>query len=827
MFTSTMVTIVGIALGSIATLIILVCMLKGLFRPVLRSGMQLLVALICIPIALLLAKIVGGALLDTALGFVDVPIIDAVLKEIPSASEAAGGLIQIVVAPFLFVVFYLILWLLIGAIVGVVIRMLEKGKSKVARYRNPWIGLFVGAVCSMVLVVVFFVPLSGLTGVADDAMESGILKLEDKDGDRLIDISRQDRENLEAILNTPTLRITRSLGGKALFRSLTTTKFAGTKLSLTGELDNVCELAVVASPLLNTPLAELDDDDVRAIEQQIPRVFENSTLLRVLGAEALSGASSAWLKGDEFITIEKPETEGMVAIVVDSVLEIFVDTTPETIVEDIRSLAPAFSAAIAVTKLQAGADIEDIVDALAEAAASPEIKALLLNAGVRILAEELNLYENKEAIHDAYATSLAELSQKNLTKEELVEQISALNDRFVIDMTEQDIQALAEAMIDIPFEDILSGTPSAALPTDGVIVMQPCLSTQPPVFEFLAKTSPLQEWLNKLLESPAVQAETLGWLAESEEIPSALVTTEDLITVADQDALEALGKEEIAELIVVAAQLVVSEEKPSITDVLTTVGESLSGVTSSEKGQELVTTLVTGVMQSDKVCETLGITPSQATGLAESLKESGSLDNLSQTAADVTKLMNIIDQLQKGGASAVDKLNAEELHSLISTINDSTAELLRTMCSADMLAKMGVPSQYTVGVSHLSRDLLEGLIKARKNWSAEAYQREADALYQILKLAIGAKSSTGNTFEERVGMSAEELIETVQASELMLDVLPESINELYDQTPDALGLTQKISEKDRNHLKNKIEEYKDSANPRGDELLDALGRLLG
>ncbi len=827
MFTSTIAMIVSASLAAVALLILLVCVLKSLFRPVLRSGMQLLVAIVCIPVAILLAKMVGGVLVDTLIGLVDVPIVDAVLEELPSASAAATGLIKILVAPFLFVVFYLILWVVIGAIVGAVIRMMERGNSRVACYRNCWIGLGIGVMCAMVLVVVFFVPLSGLTGVANDAIEAGVLELEDEDGDPLIDLSREDCENLDKILNAPALNISRSLGGESLFRSLTTVNFTGEELSLTGEINNVCELVMVASPLLNTPLAELEDEDVQAIEQQLPIVFENSSLLRVLGAEALSGVSRAWLNGDEFVTFEKPEMEGMVAIVVDSVLEIFEDTTPETIVEDIRSLAPAFSAAIAVTKLQAGADIEDIVDALAEAAVSPEIKGLLVSAGVRILAEELNLYENKEAIHDAYATALAELSQKDLTRQDLVDEITTLNDRFVIDMTAQDIEALADAILDLPFEENLDVAPSASLPANGAAVLQPCLGTQIPVIEFLAEKNPLAEWLAKLVTSTSEQTSTLGWLAESEEIPSSLVTSEDLMAVADKDALADLGKEEMTELIIVAAQMLVSEEKPSITDVLTTVGESLSGVAASDKGQDLVTTLITGVMQSDKVCDTLGITPGQATGLANSLKESGSLDNLSQTAADVTKLMNIIDQLQKGGASAADKLSAEELHSLISTMNDSTAELLRTMCAPEMLSKMGVPSQYTYAVSHLTRDLLEGLIKARKNWSEEAYQKEADALYQILKLAIGAKNSKGNTFEERVGMTAEELIETVQASELMLDVLPDSINELYDEMPDALGLSKKISEKDRNHLKNKIEEYKDSANPRGDALLDALGRMLG
>ena len=823
MFT-TMATIVGVGLTVLALAILAVCILKSLFRPVFRTGMQLLVAVVCIPIALLLAKIVGVGIKNAIIGAVNVPIVDAILEEIPSSSAAAGALVQVITAPLLFLCFYLLLWIIIGTVVGLIVRAMERGNSKVACYRNRWIGMGIGVVCALVLFVVFLAPLSGLTGMATDIVDRGVLEIEDEDGDPIIDLSRKDREGLDEILNHPVLKVSRTLGGRALFRSLSTANFAGEKLSLTAEINNACDLVMVATPLLNTPMAELDERDVRDIEKQIPVALENSSLLRVLGAEALSGASRAWLRGNDFVTIERPDMGSIGNVAMDAVLELFKDTTPETVVEDVRALTPVLSAAVAVTKLQAGANMEDIVETLAEAATSPEIKGLLVSAGVRILANELNLYENKDAIHEAYATSLADLSTKNLTQQELVDQISALNTRFVIDMTDEDVRALANAIVNMPFDGELEYVPTTALPTS-VIILQPCLGAKAPTFEFLAK-NPLTTWLAALAANTVSETSTLGWLAESDKIPTSLVTGEDLIAVASQDALADLGKDEMASLITVAAQMLVSEEKPSITDVLTTVGDSLSGVAASDKGKDLVTAIVTGVMQSDTVCETLGITPSQATGLANSLKESGSLENLSQTAADVTKLMNIINQLQSG-AGAADKLTAEELHSLISTMNDSTAELLRTMCAPDMLIKMGLPADYAKGVAHLTSDLLEGLIKARKNWSEAAYQKEADALYKILKLAIGAKNSKGNTFEERIGMSAEELIETVQASELMLDVLPDSINELYDETPDALGLSKKISEKDRNHLKEKIDEYKDSANPRGDALLDALARMLG
>ena len=141
MITSTTALIVSVVLVAFVLLVLGICILRCLFRPILRSGMQLLVALVCIPVALLIAKAVGGAFKDMLLGLFDVPILDVILTDLPSAPEAIGSLVQMITAPILFVAIYLVLWLILGAIVGIVVRSLERGRSKVACYRNAGIGV--------------------------------------------------------------------------------------------------------------------------------------------------------------------------------------------------------------------------------------------------------------------------------------------------------------------------------------------------------------------------------------------------------------------------------------------------------------------------------------------------------------------------------------------------------------------------------------------------------------------------------------------------------------------------------------------------------------
>jgi hypothetical protein len=329
---------------------------------------------------------------------------------------------------------------------------------------------------------------------------------------------------------------------------------------------------------------------------------------------------------------------------------------------------------------------------------------------------------------------------------------------------------------------------------------------------------------------PETEKEALSWLdAEEKTIPTQLVTGEDLAALTTKEMAAEIGKEQMTALLTAATQIMSSAgsgEDVTLEDTLEAVGTALGGMTSSESGKALVSGLVTGVLQSDKAKETLGITSEQATTIANSIKDNG-VENLGQTVKDVNQLMNVVTHLKDGNITSGEQLSPDDFRTLLMTMNDSSASLLRSLCTADMLKKSGLPAESAAGIAHLINDLLAELVEARKTWSEDAYQKEADALYRILLLAMGAKNSSGSTFEDRIGMSAEQLIEVIQASELLTTVLPNSIDALYKDNPDALGLSQKLGAEDRAHLLDMIAEYKKTADEGGDALLDALARMLG
>ena len=138
-------------------------------------------------------------------------------------------------------------------------------------------------------------------------------------------------------------------------------------------------------------------------------------------------------------------------------------------------------------------------DALAEHADSPEIKYLLLNAGVGILAEELGLYNNKEEIYDEYISALALLSSGALAEDELCAAIKDLNDMYAIPMSDAECAALASSLIAHPYAG--EGDPSLALPTTTYPTFSMLASTGTPTVTLLGETDAYAAWLAQLFEA--------------------------------------------------------------------------------------------------------------------------------------------------------------------------------------------------------------------------------------------------------------------------------------------------------------------------------------
>ncbi len=128
-------------------------------------------------------------------------------------------------------------------------------------------------------------------------------------------------------------------GANAIFDLATTTKIAGERTSLNRELDAISRLNVMALMESISNFTNMTPEAKEEIDASLS-VIEDSALIKSLVADALSSASKAWLDGNTFMGMSRPNLgeDSVVESLVVQLLEICATSTTYTIVPDISTL---------------------------------------------------------------------------------------------------------------------------------------------------------------------------------------------------------------------------------------------------------------------------------------------------------------------------------------------------------------------------------------------------------------------------------------------------------------------------------------------------------
>ncbi len=787
--------ILTIALSALALAFVVVSVLRNLGRPLFRSVAALVAVLVSIPIALLPAIAFSRAMASGLISAFDPALLEKIQSVVPTAEAAIRGLMQLLLAPILFVFLYLLIRLIVSWILGAIARYLETKYPEAGRARKP-IGAALGAICGLALVVIYLMPLASYTGVLAHAEELDLPELAEG-------MSEEDVEAIHTFANTPVLAISRALGGDGLFALLTRTQIGDETVSMSREVDVLAELVVAIVPLTQKDLSGWSEAETAVITGTLPDAMDASALLRTLGAEALSELSDAWLRGEDFLSMEKPAMSGAKGAFLDSVLASLRDTTTDTVADDIRGMAPVVSLALKVYGTD-GTDAAGLVELLRDDLEDPTVKSVVMTAGVQMVADQLGMYNNKEAIYMDYSTALAQLSGET-DAQTLCAQIGALNEQYAVDMSDADVSVLAACMAANPY-----AAPSQA--ACGETAVSPISSSGRLDYSFdllytymaVAMTDEdVLRWMEQIALAAEGDAAALGWLSDQSGIPSALITKDALTElVANAEVLSALNGEQMESLITSAADLATAGNTLTLEKAVSVMSGTLQVLAQTEAGKTFADTLVMGVLQSETARAATGMSAAQATAVATAIQESGSYENLEQTATDITNLVDALGNL--GAGSGMDSITSERFYTLVSTMNDSTVALLQTLCEPSMLQSFGVNAKGAPAVAHLLHDLLNRMVELRPTWTEEQCRAEADALYRLVALATDTRDPNGETFEERLGMPAASLADALLDSQLLGDVLPASVSEMPElritlHEEDRAELTEALQTKPGDH----------------------------
>lgn len=372
-------TIITLAILAILAISFLIGFFRGRKKGLYKSLIDVGFVLVCLIISIFISRAItkGIADVDTLVGLLDslrdslgaettdsiMQFIDSV-KDDPGMINAVLAIPAAIITPIVFIFVYIIFSLILIApriIVGNV--LFGKNKSPEHKVGNRWAGAAVGGVRNVIFAVILLIPIVGYVGFIGDTLDTivgesenagGATAVVDKaDNDIVIDFIEDDmydedegedavesikqvQKDLEFLIDNPMIRGIYGAGGKVVFRSLTTKRVDGVKISVTKEVDGFAKLYGNIN-VLTAENASVDAQ--KASVNNIKEIIHDGELVPYVASELISFAANQWLAGEEVFGYEKPNVGETYQDSIDNLLTTLAATDKENIKTDIDTIA--------------------------------------------------------------------------------------------------------------------------------------------------------------------------------------------------------------------------------------------------------------------------------------------------------------------------------------------------------------------------------------------------------------------------------------------------------------------------------------------------------
>lgn len=448
-----------IVLGATA-LILVLNVLVGMRRGFSRGLLRLITLVISAVAAFFSAKAAAASVAQRAVPALEQavasdPDFAAFLQDNPVVGQSMGALTQMLIAPLLFLLFY-ILFKIVTLVLFWILCIFVK-KTRFFAFRWVW-GAAFGALAGVIGILVFVTPVMGYTQLLSNTItEAESLSASAAE----LELDAYNEKYITPASTAPVASQIYNGVGNKLFHGLTTVKWQENDIDLASEWAAVIEVADNAAAFSKRPVAEYGTAESEAAHAMAKGV-EESQLLSSLSGGALNGISNAWLSGEAFMGIQKPNTgDESVDIILNGLLRVFSTTSPEIIGEDLEYFADIFDLFIkyqVFSKIGAEGGTDELVIHLSTSGFLTEARALLAanermkpvvdaisDAGMRLLVRELGdpakyLEEHKELI-DNMSNVL-----KDAVDEEGQIDKAAVSDGLQSVLAEKQVEVPAEAV---------------------------------------------------------------------------------------------------------------------------------------------------------------------------------------------------------------------------------------------------------------------------------------------------------------------------------------------------------------------------------------------
>ena len=474
-------TLLSIVLLLAVALAVFIEVRRGLRRGFVRTAVNLSAVLVSALGAVGLSVWISNLLAKMCAEILDLYLpLESFSEMFPHVNDILVAVTDALLTPLLFVVFFILLRLILRITVSILFRVWRYDPDD-PRYMAtpkrpssllsptyeapdaPWhrrhdrlLSGITGGFCGFLAALFLLSPVLGTLSTAGTLL-SGLKRMNVSisqaiPADELSEIEYYVYDGGAAILN--------AAGGELVFDAVAITELNDRPLSLRREVEACMEVCYDFSRVFKV-VTKLDQatDEQKKIIRGLGNRISDSEFTRLLAADFLNSAANAWLEGEAFLKIQRPNLGEILNPLMDKALLVCAEATPECVGRDITTVLNIYLIAVE-SGLTDNPDREDLMATLddggvldliyAELLKNPcmaHLAAELSNTALRIMAEAIDWADFSSDVYKDLMGNLSEAMNlvNGMEGATFAEQVDSMT-RYTMHYAEQYGVELPESM---------------------------------------------------------------------------------------------------------------------------------------------------------------------------------------------------------------------------------------------------------------------------------------------------------------------------------------------------------------------------------------------
>ncbi|MBO5884142.1 MAG: hypothetical protein J6Q78_07025 [Clostridia bacterium] len=748
-------------------------------------------------VSVILAKLLSKLIVN--------PIVSAMPTDtVGGMSDIVSALILMIITPFVFypvfVIIKVIAYRFISMLAGLIVKLFKhedklndvsdfegkKRQKNMMRFRADGpnvLGGAIGAVCSILVLCAFFAPMVGTFYVVDGALNvvEAITPEESKGNmESLFDTTDALSNNAGSI----TVRI---LGGDIIYSSLSSTKIDGERASLKKEIVFLNDIAKGIGDISSDSISDSEKaDSFRGITDHM----DDSVILPSFLSSFISEAAGEWKNGNDYMGVSFLSVEGEAF---EKFFEALEESNTQTIKEDMGTIINVIAISLE----------EGMFGSMADDPAA--------------------IFENEEVSSDILYEILKNERLSPLAGGFTSMGIGVMGDSLEMPANNDELYARFISGVSGAYNSSV-GNGATTLPTDlvrsfdkgGIRINTPIAETIAAdmqsrfgsnyIYDIDVQNYFMENSVKVIVDSEAGKTEK-AYLGNKEEF---LSYTEALV-VSDVklDSSNVTSPEEEADDLAAAIHSVINvmdmteDEDYEAYNMVAELGPILDSFAATETiGKKNAEYLLVLILQSENISSNVGFKLCEATDIAATINEGTDTDSYTVLMKSFSSTVKAIS-----AASSDEKDTSAAVREMMADLTPASAKAIQKTSTPDMVMNHGVSEQSSVPVSGMVSHMFGNLGEAKaKGMSDEQYEREADAVSDLMNVAMSATSNDdkpvfGKGGNSKTGITATEYVSRVMNSDVVSDTM---VHTAYDgsgnEVDNPLNSERKLSEAETTEL---------------------------